>query len=208
MRSRDSSSVCKLAFACFCLIVMPSCNKSYDKQAEYYVDEEEVDASDSIKESEASIEPETMPQVLSEKETNSSTSDVVIPYTQRGGVKLVNVEINGAIGVNMVIDSGASSTLISLAEAQYLAQKGVLTEDDILGQETAQIADGSITLNTLVRLRQIVIDNQIVCTDVIAMISDNFDASLLLGNEVLNRVGSYTIDNDNCVIVFHNVPNY
>ena len=136
----------------------------------------------------------------------SSTGDIAVPFVEEGGVKYVNVEINGSIGKRMIIDSGCSVTLISVAEANYLAQKGVLTVDDVGGQTSSVIADGSITVNTEVTLRQLVIDDKIFCSDVKAVVSDNVNAPMLLGNEVLNRAGAYTIDNQNSVIIFHNVP--
>lgn len=145
------------------------------------------------------------PGLMTEDNPGLGFGDVAIPFIEQGGVKLVDVKINGSIGVDMIIDSGCSGTLISLAEAQYMAQKGVLTEADILGQQTAQIADGSITLNTVVRLRSIVIGNSIVCNDVTATVADNMNAPLLLGNDVLNRSGSYTIDNIHHLLIFHNV---
>lgn len=102
----------------------------------------------------------------------------------------------------MLFDTGCSSTLISIAEANYLYQKGVLTDDDILGNVQATIADGSVVNNTLVNLKELIIANKIICHNVKATVSENAYAPLLLGNEVLNRAASYTIDNEKGVIIF------
>ena len=60
-------------------------------------------------------------------------ADVIsIPFSERNGVKYVNVSVNG-FGFEMIFDTGCSGTLISVAEANYLYQKGYLTKDDILG---------------------------------------------------------------------------
>lgn len=106
------------------------------------------------------------------------------------------------MAVDMIFDTGCSGTLISLAEAQYMYSKGLLTEDDILGTSHSQIADGSIVENMVINLDRIVIDEKLSCHNVQATVCLNNEAPLLLGNEVLNRAASYTIDNENKVIKF------
>ena len=190
------------------LMAAPGCGSSSDNSGYFTAgsdDEESLDTetlpadTDTLDIAETELEAPAFEQAY---------GDVAIPFTEEAGVKLVNVEINGSIGVHMIIDSGCSGTLISLAEADYLVRKGVLDESDIVGQQTSQIADGSLTVNTVVRLRQLLIDGQILCTDVEATVAENMNAPLLLGNEVLNRTGSYTVDNENGLLVFHNVPIY
>ena len=128
--------------------------------------------------------------------------DISVPFTEEGGVKLIDVTVNGQMTVKMILDSGCSSTLISIAEANYLYQKGYITQDDILGMTQTQIADGSIQENMVINLRELVIGNKISCTNVTAVVSANAQAPLLLGNEVLNRAPSYSVDNLNKVIIF------
>jgi hypothetical protein len=110
--------------------------------------------------------------------------------------------VNGQFTVKMILDSGCSGTLISIAEAKYLYEKGCFTEDDILGTTKSQIADGSIVENMVINLRQLVIGGQIACTNVTATVSANAQAPLLLGNEVLNRAPAYSVDNENKLIIF------
>lgn len=126
---------------------------------------------------------------------------VSVPFTEKGGVKFVNVSVNG-FGFEMIFDTGCSGTLISVAEAYYLYQKGYLTQDDIIGVTKAQIADGSIVENMVVNLKEVVIDGKIRCSDVTATVSANNNAPLLLGNEVLNRVAAYAVDNEKKTINF------
>lgn len=131
-----------------------------------------------------------------------SYSDIIsIPFKEKGGVKYVNVSVNG-FGFEMMFDTGCSGTLISVAEANYLYQKGYLTNEDILGTAQSQIADGSIVENMVINLKEVIIDGKILCTDVTATVSANNDAPLLLGNEVLNRVAAYAVDNQNKTINF------
>ena len=61
----------------------------------------------------------------------------------------------------------------------------------------SRIADGSIVENMAVNLREVVIGDKILCTNVEATVSNNVDAPLLLGNEVFDRMTELTIDNVN-----------
>lgn len=133
--------------------------------------------------------------------TTPSSESIEIPYREQGGVKYVKVEVNG-MGVEMIFDTGASNTLISMAEARYLYEKGQLTADDILGKSSNRVASGDIVQNTVVRLREVVIGGRLRCENVIATVSDNVGAPLLLGNEVLNRATAFTIDNERKVVRF------
>lgn len=130
-------------------------------------------------------------------------NEVSVPFVDEGGVKLIKVTINGQFTVDMILDSGCSSTLISIAEARYLYEKGCFSQEDILGVGTAKIADGSIVENMVINLKQIVIGDKIVCNNVRATVIDNTQAPLLLGNDVLNRAPSYTVDNVNDVVNFN-----
>ncbi len=137
----------------------------------------------------------------SDYEQMTDTEIISIPFTEKGGVKYVKVSVNG-LGFEMIFDTGCSSTLISIAEANYLYQKGYLTKEDILGITPSQIADGSIVENMVINLKEVILDGKIRCTDVIATVSANNNAPLLLGNEVLNRVAAYAVDNENQTINF------
>jgi hypothetical protein len=132
---------------------------------------------------------------------NDSSEIITIPFREEMGVKYVKVSVNG-LGFEMIFDTGCSGTLISLAEANYLFQKGYLKEEDYIGKSRSQIADGSIIENMEFNLKEVIIDGKIIFKDVHATVSSNNIAPLLLGNEILNRVTSYTIDNDNKTINF------
>lgn len=127
--------------------------------------------------------------------------EVIIPFREEGGVKYVAVKING-LPCDMIFDTGCSLTLISLSEAATLYRKGELLEEDFIGTGRSQIADGSIVENMVVNLREIILDDKIVCRDVTATVSNNIHAPLLLGNEVLNRLATITIDNENNHLIF------
>lgn len=142
-----------------------------------------------------------------DSETTTSFNSTEVPFKEKGGVKFVHVKVNG-VGWDMIFDTGCSGTLLSLSEARYLASKGLLGEQDILGTTHSQIADGSIVENMVVKLRQvsiITIDGSTIdCYNVTATVSNNINAPLLLGNEVLDEIAhDYTVDNTNKVIHFN-----
>lgn len=132
----------------------------------------------------------------------TSGEDVAVPYREQNGVKILKVRVNG-FPFDMIFDTGCSTTLISLAEAQYLYQKGALSKDDFQGTTQSQVATGELVENMVVVLREVVIGDGILCHNVVATIANNAQAPLLLGNEVLNRAPSYTIDNTNQQLIFH-----
>lgn len=130
-----------------------------------------------------------------------SGDEIVVPFRNDNGVKYVPVKVNGT-GFEMIFDTGCSGALLSVAEANYLYQKGKLSQEDILGTAQSQIADGSVVENMVVNLKEVVINDQILCTDVKATVSSNINAPLLLGNEILDRIASITIDNQNETLIF------
>lgn len=159
----------------------------------------------------ASISDEIDTTVVDDSETTDATAYsndynesniVAIPFNVKNGVKTVSVTINDVIGVDMIVDTGCSGALISVSEARYLAEKGALTIDDLLGAENTVIADGSIVENMVVHLKKLSIGGKLTATDVTATVSNNIQAPLLLGNEVLNRVKSIAIDNEKRQILF------
>lgn len=129
--------------------------------------------------------------------------DVVdVPYTEASNLKIVQVLINDRINKEMIFDTGASYTQITLKEARYLYSEGVLTDDDILGAEKFGDANGNITVNMVVNLRKLVLGGKLVITNVKATVVANGDAPLLLGQTVLAELPQYTVDNENKVVKF------
>lgn len=140
---------------------------------------------------------------MTELEYTSSDNTVRVPFKNNGGVKTVQCLINGTILTDMILDSGCSGALISISEAQYLWSRGELTSNDYKGNSQSMIADGSIVENMVFNIKSIVIADKIECKNVEVTVSANPGAPLLLGNEVLDRMPSYTIDNEKDEIVFN-----
>jgi aspartyl protease family protein len=116
------------------------------------------------------------------------------------GVRYVWIEVNG-IKLRFIFDTGASNICISPAEATVLYRQGTLQKEDILSTQYFQDATGRISEGTKINIRNIKIGNSEL-TNVEATVIDNVNAPLLLGQSVLERFGSYEIDNTNNVIIF------
>lgn len=167
-----------------------------EKKTLVYVDtEEEIGDSTVVDESESVVEEPESPSLA------ESGEEVVVPFKSKDRVKCVQVSVNG-VGLEMIFDTGCSGTLISVAEARYLYDKGKLTNDDIIGVSQSQIADGSIVENMVVNLKEVVINGEICCPNVQATVSSSVNAPLLLGNEVLDRVATIQIDNEREALIF------
>ncbi len=173
-------------------ILATSCSKKNERPAFY--DNENFESS-------SNYSVDSVLETSQVTENNDISEIVAVPFREEAGVKYVKVSVNG-FGFEMIFDTGCSGTLISVAEANYLYAKGYLTDEDYLGKSKSQIADGSIVENMVFNLKEVIIDGKIRCMDVTATVSANSNAPLLLGNEVLNRAASYTIDNEGSVINF------
>lgn len=129
-------------------------------------------------------------------------NSINVPYTEMyGNTITVPVKING-LSLDMIFDTGASSTCITLAEAQYLYDKGELTENDVLDLQQFQTADGKISVGLKVILRNVSIGDEINLHDIEALVVQNQEAPLLLGQSVMKQFREISVDRANGVIKF------
>ena len=136
----------------------------------------------------------------SSRSESSSNRKTVVKMEEEHGVKYIWVEVNG-LKLRFVFDTGASIVSISSAEAAALHKQGRLSDEDILNQQYFQDATGNISEGTRVNLRTVKIGNKIL-RDVEALIVDNPEAPLLLGQSALERFGKVSIDNIRGEIIF------
>jgi clan AA aspartic protease (TIGR02281 family) len=114
---------------------------------------------------------------------------------RKGGNLWVPVQINKAVAIDFVVDSGASDVLIPKDVFLTLVRSGTITQDDYIGKQTYNIADGSEVKGVRFKLSSLQVGNQIL-TNVEASIMPSDSASPLLGLSFLSRFKSWTIDND------------
>jgi len=124
----------------------------------------------------------------------------VVKINKENGVYHVPCKINGT-EMEFIFDTGASDITMSLTEAMFLYKQGKLKNEDIIGKQQYQIADGSIHEGMKVVLRKVEIGNWVL-TNVQASIVENMDAPLLLGQSALAAFGKISIDYNQNEITF------
>jgi len=132
-------------------------------------------------------------------ETNIENLNTVKMDVQNG-VRYVWIEING-IRLRFIFDTGASSICISPSELNVLIRQGTVSEKDILKSESFTDATGTVSVGRKINLRTVKIGAKIL-QNVEALLVDNINAPLLLGQSALENFGSIEIDNENGVIIF------
>ena len=119
-------------------------------------------------------------------------------HQEESGIYTIPCEVNG-LKLRFVFDTGASDVHLSLLDAAFMLKNGYLSKDDFLGKDSYTMADGSISDNAVVNLKEIRIGNLRI-KDVRASISSKINASLLLGQSAIQKIGKYTIDGNYLIL--------
>lgn len=112
-----------------------------------------------------------------------------------GGTYEVDCIIND-LPLKFILDTGASTVTISSVEASFMLKNGYLTASDIKGTSNYSTATGEIHEGTTIKLREIKLGSMVL-KNITATVIHNQQAPLLLGQSVLERFGTITIDNIN-----------
>ncbi len=123
-----------------------------------------------------------------------------VAITRRsGGTFNVDCSVNG-LPLSMIFDTGASDVTISKVEADFMLKNNYLSKDDIKGKKLYQIADGGISEGTVITLKEVKIGEAIL-HNVDASVVKSQKAPLLLGESVLLKFGTFTVDNINSKLI-------
>ena len=123
-----------------------------------------------------------------------------VPITRRvGGTFNVDCSVNG-LALNMIFDTGASDVSISKVEADFMLKNNYLSKDDIKGKQYYQTADGGISEGTVITLKEVRIGDAVL-HNVDASVVKSQKAPLLLGESVLQKFGTFTVDNINSKLI-------
>jgi hypothetical protein len=117
-----------------------------------------------------------------------------IPLTLYGSTMTAPVQINGAITLNFVLDTGASTVILTDDVIRTLRRAGALQSSDFIAHKTYTLADGSHYTGAQVVLRTLTLGTR-VFTNVIAGVVPA-GGNLLLGQNILGNLGTWSIDND------------
>jgi len=132
--------------------------------------------------------------------TFGSKGKTLLKMENENGVKYVWIEING-IRLRFIFDTGASNICMSSAEATVLYRQGTLYKEDILNVQYFQDATGKVSAGTRINLRAVKIGDRLL-KNIEAIVIDNNEAPLLLGQSAFEKFGKISIDNKNGEIIF------
>lgn len=125
---------------------------------------------------------------------------VEVPITRHaGGTFDVDCSVNG-LQLSMIFDTGASDVSISKVEADFMLKNNYLSKNDIRGRQYFQTADGGISEGTVITLREVSIGDAVL-HNVTASVVKSQKAPLLLGESVLRKFGTFTVDNINSKLI-------
>ncbi len=123
----------------------------------------------------------------------------VVPLKLEGGTYLVPVVINDKITLNFTVDSGASDVSIPADVFSTLVRTGTVSQSDLRDKQTYKLADGSIEESQRFRIRSLRVGS-LELHDVIGSVAPS-TGSLLLGQSFLSRTKSWSIDNQEHVLL-------
>ena len=112
-----------------------------------------------------------------------------------GGTYEVACSVNG-LPLKMIFDTGASDVTISSVEANFMIKNGYLSDEDVKGKRNYMTASGEIHEGTILRLKEVKLGDAVL-KNIEASVVHSQKAPLLLGQSVLEKFGTITIDNVN-----------
>lgn len=119
-----------------------------------------------------------------------------------GGLFEIECTMNDRITIPFYIDSGCSESTIPVHIFITLYKAGTITEADRLPSRIFTLADGSTTEKHRFVLRKIKVGDKVFYNIPIS-ITENVNAPLLLGQDVLSRFGMILLDYENNLLI-HN----
>jgi clan AA aspartic protease (TIGR02281 family) len=109
------------------------------------------------------------------------------------GTYTISVQINGALVLPFVLDTGASLVVIPEDVFRTLTRTGTVTKSDFIGAGTAVLADGSKHASDSYVLHEVQVGDHIVRNVVASVVSVN--GAALLGQSFLSKLPAWSIDN-------------
>ena len=116
-----------------------------------------------------------------------------------GGTYEIPCSING-LPLKFIFDTGASDVTLSSVEANFMLKNDYLSAKDFKGSRHYLTADGNISDGAVVCIREVQVGD-VKLKNIEASVVRNQKAPLLLGQSVLERFGSVTIDNENSTLI-------
>lgn len=145
------------------------------------------------------LENERKAFMKSDGDTLSTTLTEVALVKKYGGTYEIPCTVNG-LPLKMIFDTGASDVTVSSVEASFMLKNGYLDENDIKGTSHYMTASGDIHEGTILKLKEVRLGDAVL-KNIEASVVHNQKAPLLLGQSVLEKFGTITIDNVNSKLI-------
>ena len=129
--------------------------------------------------------------------------DYAVKMKRKSGVYVLPCEVNG-VKRDFIFDTGAANTSLSQEFVNELLRKKALLQTDFTGAIQTRNASGNVDNNTTVNIRTLKVGNRIIY-NVRAIIAVGQKAPLLLGLNVIDLLGEWTMKKD--VLVLHDLNN-
>jgi clan AA aspartic protease (TIGR02281 family) len=120
-------------------------------------------------------------------------NQIGVALKKDGGTFVVPVEVNGAITLDFTIDSGATDVTVPADVFSTLTRTGTINDEDITGEQTYVLADGSKTKAVTFTIRSLRVGDKVI-ENVRGSVAPA-QGSLLLGQSFLEHFKSWAFDN-------------
>ncbi len=128
-----------------------------------------------------------------------------VPLSEHGGGTLgLGVLLNGMY-TECTLDPGVFDFLLSNDDLEKMIDNGFISERDITYDSTSQEEGGYWGYDRKVTLKSLTIGD-VVIRDVVAYIAEELGPVSVIGQSVLRRYKSYSIDNTNFTITIEKMP--
>lgn len=130
--------------------------------------------------------------------------DFAVKIEHKDGCYLIPTEVNG-IPMKMVLDTGASNLTLSIIEYQFLRKQNLINDSTVKETECT-IANGQTIKCYSTNIAKLTI-GEITIDNVECSVMPQQDAPLLLGMNVLKRLGNFSIDYQRNLLMVKNLTN-
>ena len=130
---------------------------------------------------------------------NSLSAKTVVQLKSDGGIFVVPVEINGAITLDFIIDSGAADVSVPADVVSTLIRTRTIQPSDFIGKQTYVLADGSEAPSAVFIIRSLRVGSHLV-ENIRGSIAPA-QGTLLLGQSFLQNFKTWSIDNTKHALV-------
>lgn len=138
---------------------------------------------------------ETAGLKVEEKKDGDNVVSEIEMKKMYSGTYEIPCQVNG-LPLKMIFDTGASDVTISSVEASFMFKNGYLSGKDVKGKTHYMTASGDIHEGTVLKLKEVRLGDAVL-RNIEASVVGNQKAPLLLGQSVLEKFGTITIDNIN-----------